>query len=58
MNLPDLFNEFRLQKVRLNQPMAAVEIEFNQDDRDAAWELHVEMLTRIVTQPPARGSGR
>ncbi len=51
MNLPDLFNEFRLQKVRLNQPMAAVEIEFNQDDRDAAWELYVEMLTRIVTQP-------
>ena len=51
MNLPDLFNEFRLEKVRLNLPMVAVEIDFNQDDQDAAWELYVEMLTRIVTQP-------
>jgi hypothetical protein len=51
MNLPTLFNQFNLTKVRLNVAGVGVEIEFNQDDQDAAWELYVEMLTRIVTQP-------
>ncbi len=54
MNLPDLFNQFHLTKVRLNAGGAgvgvSVEVEFNQDDQNAAWELYVEMLTRIVTQ--------
>lgn len=26
------------------------EISFNQNDKDAAWELYVELITRIVTQ--------
>ena len=51
MNLPALFNQFNLTKVRLNVAGIQVEVEFNQDDKDAAWELYVEMLTRIVTQP-------
>ena len=51
MNLPTLFNQFNLTKVRLNVAGVGVEIEFNQDDQNAAWELYVEMLTRIVTQP-------
>lgn len=51
MNLPALFSQFNLTKVRLNLAGIGVEIEFNQDDQDAAWELYVEMLTRIVTQP-------
>ena len=51
MNLPALFNQFNLTKVRLNVAGVGVEIEFNQDDQNAAWELYVEMLTRIVTQP-------
>lgn len=51
MNLPTLFSQFDLTKVRLNLAGIGVEIDFNQDDRDAAWELYVEMLTRIVTQP-------
>ena len=51
MNLPALFSQFNLTKVRLNLAGIGVEVEFNQDDQDAAWELYVEMLTRIVTQP-------
>ena len=27
------------------------EVSFQEADKDAAWELYVEMLTRIVTQP-------
>ena len=51
MNLPTLFNQFNLTNVRLNVAGVQVEVEFNQDDRNAAWESYVEMLTRIVTQP-------
>lgn len=45
------FKDFRLEKVKLNLNIAQVELSFQPTDRDAAWELYVEMLTRIVTQP-------
>ena len=51
MNLGTLFRNFRLEKIKLNLQVAQVELAFQQTDRDAAWELYVEMLTRIVTQP-------
>ena len=51
MNLGDLFKNFHLQKVRLNFKAVQLEIAFQEEDRNAAWELYVEMLTRIVTQP-------
>lgn len=51
MTLRVLFNEFHLEKVRLNVLGIGLDIDLKQDDRDAAWELYVEMLTRIVTQP-------
>lgn len=37
--------------------VADVELSFNDGDRDAAWELYIEMLTRITTQalPAAEG---
>ena len=31
--------------------MLATEVSFKDADKDAAWELYIEMLTRIVTQP-------
>lgn len=46
-----LLRSFHLEKVRLGPRWAALEIAFQEDDRNAAWELYVEMLTRIVTQP-------
>ena len=30
--------------------VADVELSFEDDDRDAAWELYIEMLTRVTTQ--------
>ena len=51
MNLGALFRNFRLEKISLNLQIAQVELAFQQTDRDAAWEMYVEMLTRIVTQP-------
>ena len=48
---------FGLAKVRLGPKWANVEIKFKGDDQAAAWELYVEMLTRIVTQPLPASSG-
>ena len=56
MDLGALLKSFQLEKVRLGPAWANVEISFNQSDQDAAWELYVEMLLRVVTQPiPSEG---
>ena len=51
MKLGELFARFHLDKVRLNLAVVRLEISFRGADQDAAWELYVEMLTRIVVQP-------
>ena len=51
MHLGALLSNFQLEKVRLGPAWANVEISFDQSDQDAAWELYVEMLLRVVTQP-------
>ena len=51
MNLGSFFENFHLEKVRLNLHAVQLEVSFQEADKDAAWELYVEMLTRIVTQP-------
>ena len=56
MHLGALLSNFQLEKVRLGPAWANVEISFDQSDQDAAWELYVEMLLRVVTQPlPSEG---
>ena len=51
MKLTDLHKRFHLEKIKLSTRGIDVELSFQADDQDAAWELYVEMLTRIVTQP-------
>ncbi len=51
MELGNLFKNFHLEKVSLNLSAVQLEMSFEDADKDAAWELYVEMLTRIVTQP-------
>ena len=54
-NIRQLLSKYQLDKVRLNLKFISGEITFNNADADAAWELYIEMLTRIVTQPlPSR----
>lgn len=57
MNLGEKLKNFQLGKVKLGPRWLSLEIDFKPDDQDAAWELYVEMLTRIVTQPLPAGSG-
>ena len=51
MKLEELFNKFHLEKIKLGPRGVEVEISFKPADKDAAWELYVEMLTRVITQP-------
>ena len=57
MKLGDYLTKFKLTKIRLNLPIFSSEISFDQADKDAAWELYIEMLTRIVTQPLPSDTG-
>ena len=57
MNLNDIFKGVKLEKVALNAGIAKAEISFKTSDKNAAWELYVEMLTRIVTQRLPSKSG-
>ena len=49
--LGELFARFQLDKVKLGPQWANVELSLQSADQEAAWELYVEMLTRVVTQP-------
>jgi len=54
--LRQLLSRFKL-KLRIKAPFLDVELEYTDADKSAAWELYVEMLTRIVTQPLPREHG-
>ena len=51
MKIHEILNRFNLEKVNLNAGFLTMEISFDEADKDAAWDLYVEMLTRVVTQP-------
>ena len=51
------FSRFQLEKVKIGPRWANVELSLQTADKDAAWELYIEMLTRIVTQPLPVESG-
>ena len=57
MNLGELLGTFHLHRVRLKLPAMQLEMSFEETDKDAAWDLYVELLTRITTQPLASGTG-
>jgi hypothetical protein len=45
------FENVDLTKVKVNLKIVEMEWEPREPDREAAWELYIELLTRIVTQP-------
>ncbi len=57
MKLKKLFKNFNLEKIKFGPSVAAAEIAFKPADKNAAWELYIEMLTRIVTQPLPSAAG-
>jgi hypothetical protein len=57
MKLRKWLENWDLAKLKVNIGILETEWEPQEKDREAAWELYVEMLTRIVTQPLATEHG-
>lgn len=51
MKWKELFDKWSMSYIKLNTGFAELEFSPKDPDRDAAWELYVELLTRITTQP-------
>lgn len=51
MTFRDLFRKWGLNSIKLNGGFAEVEFGPTEDDQTAAWEMYVELITRITTQP-------
>lgn len=46
----ELFRRWGLKSVKLNVKFAQLEFEATDDDMTAAWDMYVELITRIATQ--------
>lgn len=53
----ELFRKWGLTKIKLNVKFAELEFIATEDDQTAAWEMYVELITRITTQPLAPDEG-
>jgi hypothetical protein len=51
MKLKQWLERWGMKSLRLTVPFLETEWEPQDRDRDAAWELYIELLTRIATQP-------
>lgn len=57
MTFNDLFRKWGLQNIKLNLHFAELEFCPTEDDQTAAWDMYVELLTRITTQTLDENSG-
>ena len=58
MKLQSKLQKFGLQNLKLKTGFLEVDWQPNPIDQQAAWELYIELLTRIATQPLACEEGR
>lgn len=57
MKIEKLFENWDMKGLKLNLGFLATEWEPQVKDSEAAWEMYVELLTRIATQPLPDSSG-
>ncbi len=57
MKYRDLFENWGLTSIKLNLKFAEAEFTPKPEDEEAAWEMYVELLTRITTQRLAEEDG-
>ena len=57
MKLSDWLGKWELNSLKINAKFLELEVKPDVADQDAAWELYIEMLTRIVIQPLADNDG-
>lgn len=51
MKIQDLFEKWNLTGLKVKTPIMDLEWKPSDSDKDAAWDLYIELLTRITTQP-------
>ena len=51
MRLQDLFEKWNLTGLKVKTPVMEMEWQPSDPDKNAAWDLYIELLTRITTQP-------
>lgn len=51
MKIQDLFEKWNLSGLKVKTPILDMEWNPSDPDKDAAWDLYIELLTRITTQP-------
>lgn len=51
MTFKDLFRKWGLNSIKLNVGFAEIEFGPTEDDQAASWDMYVELITRITTQP-------
>lgn len=57
MKFGDFFRRWGLNSIKLNLKFAELEFSPTEDDQTAAWDMYVELITRITTQPLAQDEG-
>ena len=57
MKFGDFFRKWGLNSIKLNLKFAELEFSTTEDDQTAAWDMYVELITRITTQPLAQDEG-
>jgi len=57
MKWSELLDKWSLSSLKVNVGFAEIEFRPNDIDKDASWEMYVEMQTRIITQELADDSG-
>ncbi len=50
MRMKDLFEKWGLTGLKVKTPILELDWEPNDPDKNAAWDLYIELLTRITTQ--------
>ncbi|MYB96693.1 hypothetical protein F4054_20170 [Candidatus Poribacteria bacterium] len=51
MRLQDLFEKWNLTGLKVEPPVIEMEFDLSVTDKNAAWDIYIELLTRITTQP-------
>lgn len=57
MKLKEWLQEWSMSKLQIKAGILELEFSPNNPDKNAAWDLYVELLTRITTQPLAEEDG-
>lgn len=57
MKLSEWFDKWSMTSLKVNTAILNMEFKPNDHDKNAAWEMYVELLTRITTQSLSKDSG-